>query len=258
MSTSMKERLKAYYKDNNAPIDEGEKARVVAMMSKVAGGSSPLNTFDAVPFWCFLVGQLRFVNPLAWLLQIVLLVGTLLVVGAYGGGESSTLIVMTAAVLSVALAVPSVFESFENNVLELEASCRHNSAQVLICRLILFGLADVLWISIASGIIPTLIDSDPFSVFLYAATPFFASCALCFYLSRKARSHCVKACAVSACCVVTVLWAAHTVFPHWYAETSITVWFVALTIAVALAIYEAHRLISQISADSLIRTPYPA
>ncbi len=254
----MKERLKAYYESTDAPIDEGEKARVVTMVSKEAAGLSTCDAFDAVPFWRFLVGQLRFVNPLAWVAQVALLAGMLLIVGTFSASESSMLVVMVAAVLSVAMAIPSVFRSFEDNVAELEASCRYDSAQVLISRLVLFGLADVLWMSLAAWLVPTLTNGDPFRVFLYAATPFFAFCAICLYLSRLTRGRCAKACTAAACCVVVVLWVAKSIFPHWYSETSMLVWSVALMVSLVLAIYEARRLIAQVAANSLMRVPYLA
>ncbi len=258
ISASLKEGLRAYYKRTDAPIDEAEKARVVAMVSKEAAELSTCDGFDAVPFWRFIVGQLRFVNPLAWVAQVALLAGMLLIVEAFSASESSMLVVMAAAVLSVALAVPSVFRSFEDNVAELEASCRYDSAQVLISRFVLFGLADVLWMSLAAWIVPTLTDGDPFRVFLYAATPFFAFCAICFYLSRLTRGHCAKACTVAACCVMAALWVAKSMLPHWYSEASMLVWSSALMVSLVLAVYEARRLIAQVAADSLMRTPCPA
>lgn len=258
ISASLKENLRIYYKNTDAAIDKNEKARVVAMASKEAAGLSTCDDFDAVPLWRFVVGQLHFVNPLAWLAQVTLLAGMLLIVGAFGASESSMLVVMAAAVLSVAMAIPSVFRSFEDNVAELEASCRYGSAQVLISRFVLFGLADVLWMSIAAWLVPTLTNGDPFRVFLYAATPFFAFCAICFYLSRLTRGNCAKACTVAACCVIVALWVTKSMLPHWYSETSILVWSVTLMVSIVLAIYEARRLVAQIATDNLIRMPYLA
>lgn len=256
INISIKHSLRTYYKDTDTPIDEAEKARVVAMIAKQSASTSPDASFSAMPLWRFLVGQLRFVNPLAWVAQLALLIGMLLVAKTFSGSESSMLIVMAAAVLSVTIAIPSVFKSFENDVAELEASCCHNSAQVLICRLILFGLADVLWMSLVACLVPALTSGDPFRVFLYAATPFFAFCALCFYLSRLTRGHSVKACIAAACCVLAALWVANSLAPHWYSEVSMAVWSVALVVSLALAVHEAHRLISQVTLDSTTRTPY--
>lgn len=257
-NVSIEERLRGYYARTEAPIDELEKARVVAMVSNEVAQPSLCERQESVPFWRFIAGQLRFVNPLAWVLQIVLLITMFLIVSAYGSLEVGMLVVMTSAILSVALAIPSVFKSFENDVSELEASCRHDSAQVLVCRLALFGFADVLWMSATVLIVPTLAGSDPFRVFLYAATPFFAFCAICFYLSRRTHGRCVKACATAVSCVVIVLWVANSVLPHWYFQVSMIVWVIALMVSLALAIYEARRLVLQVAADSVAHMPYLA
>ena len=249
ISASTKEELKAYFRRADAPIDEPEKARVARMFSEVAAANSTTEPRSTMPFWRFITGQLRFVNPLAWIAQMALLVGMLLIAGAYAESEAVMLVVMIAAVLSVALAIPTVFKSFENNVAELEASCQHNAAQVLISRFILFGLADVLWMSLAVWLVPAIAGGDPFRVFLYAATPFFAFCALSFYLSRVTNGHCVKACAVAAIAVILAIWASSEMFPHWYSDASMVVWVVALVAALALAAYEVRKLMMQVASN---------
>lgn len=252
MSDPMKDDLRAYFKQTSAPIDEAEKARVVSLFSEAVAARA-IGEQNDEPYWRFIIGQLRFVSPLAWLAQIGILVLMLLLVGAYGSGESSAIAVMTAAVLSVAMAMPSVFKSFESNVLELEASCRHDSAQVLVSRLILFGIADVLWMTLAVCLVPTIAGGDPFRIFLYASTPFFAFCAISFYLSRIANGNCVKACIVAALCVIALIWGSVEMFPHWYSEASMVVWSLALLAALALAAYEAHKLVTQLASNSALR-----
>ncbi|MEC4293969.1 hypothetical protein [Adlercreutzia shanghongiae] len=256
-NVALKESLRAHYKRTAAPVDEAEKARVAAMVRGEAARWSSGMSVDGALFWRFVVGQLRFVSPVAWAMQVALLAGMLAVTGILHGSSSSMLVVMASAVLSVAFAVPSVFKSFEHDVAELEASCRHDSAQVLASRLVLFGLADVLWMSAAVWLVPTLAGEEPFRIFLYAATPFFAFCAICFHLSRMMRGRCVKACAVAAACALAALWGAGAIVPHWYAEMSMAVWVLALAAALALAVHEARRLVLQVAQDGASPLPAP-
>lgn len=251
MSASIKESLRAYYRSTDIPVEPMEKARAIAVLAEVVSAHAVDGIPKPTPFCRFLVGQLRFVDPLAWVLQAALLAAMLLIVGLFAQSESRMLIVMVAAVLSVAFAVPSVFKSFESNVSEIEASCCHDPADVLVCRFALFGLADVLWMSLAAWLVPTLTGGDAFRVFLYAATPFFAFCGLCFFLSRRTQGRCVKPCAAAAVCVVAMLWAVSSTLPHWYSEASMVVWCVALAASLALAIYEARRLIASITSGGM-------
>ena len=250
MSASTKAKLKAYYKRTDIPIDEAEKTCVVQLFSQTAARYSIVKQKETVPFWRFIIGQLRFVSPLAWVAQIALLVGMLLIVSAYGRSDSIMLVVMTAAVLSVAIAIPSVFKSSESNVAELEASCHHKSAQVLVSRFILFGLGDVLWMTLVVWLVPAIAGGDPFKVFLYAATPFFAFCSLSFYLSRITNGRCVKACFAATACVIATIWGSNELFPLWYANASLVVWSLALLAALMLAAYEAHKLVSHVASNS--------
>lgn len=253
ISASIKEGLLSYYKRTDAPIDEAAKARVVQLFSQSAAAYLTIERTDTVPFWRFIIGQLRFVNPLAWVAQIALLTGMLLIVSAYGESDSVMLVVMTAAVLSVAIAIPSVFKSFESNVAELEASCHHDSSQVLVSRFILFGLGDVLWMTLAIWLVPAIAGGDPFRVFLYAATPFFAFCSISFYLSRVTNGRCVKACFAAAACVIALIWGSNELFPLWYSNASMVVWSIALLAAMALAAYETHKLLAHVAFDSASR-----
>ncbi len=275
INTSTREALKAYFKRIDVSIDEAEKERVVHLFSEIAaahsthsarsvhsahsthsahlGAEQRCAVSSTVSFGRFVVRQLRFVNPLAWVAQVALLIAMLLLVSAYGESESAMLIVMIAAVLSVAIATPSVFKSFENNVAELEASCHHNATHVLVSRFILFGLGDVFWMTLAIWLVPAIAGGDPFRVFFYAATPFFAFCALSFYLSRITNGRGTKACIVAAIIVIVAIWSSHERCPHWYSNASMVVWSLALLVALMLTIYEAHKLLEQLASNGVPR-----
>lgn len=260
INASLKERLRTYYRNTNPSIDEAAKTQVLAFVSEETATRSLRSMsvkLQAVSFWRFLGGQLRFINPLAWLIQIALVAGMLALVSMYREDSSSLIIVMISAVLSVAIAIPSVFKSFECNVAELEASCRQNATQVVLSRLILFGLADILWLSVAIVLVPPLAGSDPFRVFLYATTPFFASCVLCFHISRITYGRCVKPCIVAVSCCVLTMWGVNEIFPCWYADLSTGVWTCALVAAVILAVYEARRLLEQVTSGIAASEAYP-
>lgn len=191
--------------------------------------------------------QMRFISPACWVFQIALIACVLIVGDMYRASAIQSALIMTFAVLTVAIAVPSVFRSLESKTSELELSCRFNCAQVLASRLIIFGLADVLWFSLIIAVMPSFAKSDPFSIFLYATTPFFLFCSLCFYLARVMNEHVVKATIAAAVIILIVLWQLIGLLPYWYSELSWATWIGALAFAVALAAFELHRLIGDMS-----------
>ena len=137
--------------------------------------------------------------------------------------------------------------NFRKDIVVLACAWFAFCAQVLAARLIIFGLADVLWFSIIIAVMPSFAGSDPFSVFLYASTPFFLFCALCFYLARVANKHVTRATIAAVAISIIVLWQSIGLFPYWYISLSWTTWVGALIFAIALAAFELRRLIGDAS-----------
>lgn len=241
--TNIEDELRRFYAAGLPPVDPAKQRAVIKLVAQEAqrpGFTAPITT---MPFWKFVLTQIRFIDPLCWILQIALIVCVLFAGDTFSTSEIQAPLIMSFAVLTVAIAIPSVFKSFENRTSELELACKFNCAQVLAARLIIFGLADVVWFSIVIALIPSFATSDPFSVFLYAATPFFLFCALCFYLARITNKHVTRATIAAAALLIVVLWQSTSLLPHWYNELSWITWMGALIFAIALTALELHRLL---------------
>lgn len=252
-NSQIKETLKNYYAESApAPSTKAKEAAVVAV-EQIAGSQRFYGT-TPTSFWRFTIGQLRFIDLRIWAVQLAVLVSMFAIVLSYGSYDGSAPVVMAAAILSVAIAIPTACKSFECKVSELEYSCMHNCMQVLASRLILFGLADVFWVTASVIAIPTLTGIDAMRIFLYAATPFFCFCAVCLYAARVTRGNSTVACLTSAVIAVLALWGVSMVFPHWYTELSLLMWAIALVIAVALAVYEGRRLMAQVTSGLVAKT----
>ena len=111
----------------------------------------------------------------------------------------------------------------------------------------LFGLADVLWITLVVAAVPTLAGIDALRALLYACTPFFCSCAACFYAARRLPGNSLVASVAPAMSVLAALWLLSTAFPLWYEGASLAVWVAALMASMALAALEASRLMRCVS-----------
>lgn len=245
--TSIEDELKRFYAKDIPPVDSARKRQVVELVAQEAQKADYAQASTAMSFRKFVFTQMRFINPVCWVLQIALIACVLVAGDTYRSSEIQAPLIMTFALLTVAIAIPSVFKSFESRTSELELACKFNCAQVLAARLIIFGLADVLWLSIIIAVMPSFAGSDPFSVFLYASTPFFLFCALCFYLARVANKHVTRATIAVVAISIIVLWQSIGLFPYWYSSLSWTTWVGALIFAIALAAFELRRLISDAS-----------
>ena len=243
---NIEDELKRFYTENTPPIDPAEKRRVVEMVARESQKISGVPVSESISFRRFVLTQVSFIDPICWICRsryrIRAIAGD-----TYRMSEIQAPLVMTFAMLTVAIAIPSAFKSFESKTTELELACRFNSTQVLASRLIIFGLADVLWFSIVIAVMPSFAGSDPFSVFLYASTPFFLFCALSFYLARVANKHVTRATIAAVAISIIVLWQSIGMFPYWYSSLSWATWVGALIFAIALAASELRRLIGDAS-----------
>ena len=255
MNDQLKDQLRAYYATETPPADPAEKARVIELVAHESCKAQAARPAPTIPFWRFILAQVRFIHPASWVLQIALLAGLRFAANTSPSTGGQALIVMTAGILSVAIGLPSVFKSFETGVTELECACRFNCTQVLVSRLAIFGLTDILWLSIAFVVVPAFGASDPFRLFLYACTPFFACCAVCFYLARIVRQNLMKTGMVAIVIAIAALWGAGLTMPQWYTDLSLATWSIALIVSIALATYELRRLFARLADGLFVREP---
>ena len=128
--TNIEDELKRFYAENTPPIDPDEKHRVVEMVARASQKDSSAPTAESISFRRFVLTQVRFINPICWILQIALIACVLITGDIYKASEIQAPLVMTFAMLTVVIAIPSAFKSFESKTAELELACRFNSAQV--------------------------------------------------------------------------------------------------------------------------------
>lgn len=214
-----------------------------------AAGAMPLReaplsveTEAALSFLRFVLGQLRFVSPWAWVAQLALIALVVASAGALPSERPAVLIAVAAAVLTVLVGVPDVMRSCERGVAELEYACRFDCRQVLAARCALLGLSDVAVLTAAVVAIPALNGADPFLVFLYACVPFFTLCAGVFWIAGHGRRSLTARCMALGAVVILAAWGLWTAAPGLYAGMSATVWSLLAGVAFLAAVHEGRRL----------------
>ena len=207
MRENEKERLARYYRETiPAEVNAGKPAALARIAQEAQAPSTAcpqaaeargaalfregplqLEAPPAFSFPRFVWGQLRFVSPWVWAAQLALIALVVASAGALPSERSAVFIAVGAAVLTVLVGVPDVLRSCERGVAELEYACRFDCRQVLAARCALLGLSDVAVLTAAIVALPALAGADPFLVFLYACTPFFALCAGVFWIAGHGR-----------------------------------------------------------------------
>ena len=257
-----KERLARYYRETiPAEVNAGKPAALARIAQEAQAPSTAcpqaaeargaalfregplqLEAPPAFSFPRFVWGQLRFVSPWVWAAQLALIALVVASAGALPSERSAVFIAVGAAVLTVWVGVPDVLRSCERGVAELEYACRFDCRQVLAARCALLGLSDVAVLTAAIVALPALAGADPFLVFLYACTPFFALCAGVFWIAGHGRRSLTARCMALGAVMMLAAWGLWTAAPALYAGMSATAWSLLAGVAFLAALHEGRHL----------------
>lgn len=262
MRENEKEQLACYYRETiPAEVNAGKPAALARIAQEAQAPSTAcpqvaeargaalfregplqLEAPPAFSFPRFVWGQLRFVSPWVWAAQLALIALVVASAGALPSERPAVLIAVGAAVLTVLVGVPDVLRSCERGVAELEYACRFDCRQVLAARCALLGLSDVAVLTAAIVALPALAGADPFLVFLYACTPFFALCAGVFWIAGHGRRSLTARCMALGAVMMLAAWGLWTAAPALYAGMSATAWSLLAGVAFLAALHEGRHL----------------
>ena len=262
MRENEKEQLACYYRETiPAEVNAGKPAALARIAQEAQAlstacpqaaeargaalfreGPLQLEAPPAFSFPRFVWGQLRFVSPWVWAAQLALIALVVASAGTLSSERPAVLIAVGAAVLTVLVGVPDVLRSCERGVAELEYACRFDCRQVLAARCALLGLSDVAVLTAAIVALPALAGADPFLVFLYACTPFFALCAGVFWIAGHGRRSLTARCMALGAIMMLAAWGLWTAAPALYAGMSATAWSLLAGVAFLAALHEGRHL----------------
>ena len=188
----------------------------------------------------FVAAQMRYVPAWTWAAQAAIVAIMCALGYTAGDATASKLAIGLLSAMTVLVGVPTVQASKLHGVAELEYSCPHNAASVLVARLIVLGCSSALAIGLMVAAAATSLDVGAFDVALWACPPFFLSCAGSLMALRKtpppvATMLCV---AWTVTCSAALLALAGTV-PDLYAHASLASWAVAAGMA---CVWLAHEI----------------
>lgn len=187
----------------------------------------------------FVAAQARFIPAWTWAAQAALVVVMYLVATASASAEATRMTVGILSALTVLVGVPTIHASKRYGVAELEYSCLHNTASVLVARLIALGCSSALAVACMVGLAVSSLDLGVFEVSLWASLPFFCSCASALAVLRKAPPDAAALLAVAvvaACCSALLL--VDIAFSQLYDVASLAVGAAAAALALAWLVRE--------------------
>jgi hypothetical protein len=182
----------------------------------------------------FVASQVRYIPAWTWAAQAALV--ALMCVLAYAAGDagSTRVCIGILSAVCVLVGVPAVHASKLHRVVELEYACAHDTASVLVARLIVLGCSSALAVALMVGATAPAVEASAFDVALWACPPYFLSCAGSLMVLRKASPAAAPALcvALAVACSLALLALASTV-PDLYAHASLASWAAAAAAALA-------------------------
>ena len=243
-------------RQREVPHSEALDGLVSAMLAEDARLASHADDLGFIPI---VAAQVRFIPAWTWAAQVALVAVMYLVAAASPGTEATRMTVGILSALTVLVGVPTVHASRRYGVAELEYSCLHNTASVLVARLIALGCSSALAVACMVGLAVSSLDLGVFEVSLWASLPFFCSCASALAVLRKAPPDAAALLAVAvvaACCSALLL--VDIAFSQLYDVASLAVGAAAAALALAWLAREVTLMLRSTTAGLEAFSPHLA
>jgi hypothetical protein len=127
--------------------------KVVALGQRYMDGHVPRRT----PFSRLFVRQFRYISPVLWATQLIVLAALLsvafLLQGADDAPRAAEDIVLIFAPLTALYAVPELYKDVFCDMSELEFSCKNSGSKILMIRLVIIGLINLSVLLISTSVL---------------------------------------------------------------------------------------------------------
>lgn len=255
---TLEDDLKAYYRSCRIPADLAEKAAVADLAAGAwenARAERRLSSGEdrsfvgnrtlgrrAASFVAFVAGQARFMGARSWLLQAGVVALVALVAWVDPFGTTGLFACLAGAAIAVC-GMPDVLASRMYGLVELERSCMFDTRSVASARMVVLACAN----AVALFVLSCLIAGDDGIALTVAQVfaPYFITVGGCLAAARRMKSFGALAASMAwASIVVAAAYVAAVKFPWVYELASWWIWGVVVAMAVAWALSEARRWLS--------------
>lgn len=190
----------------------------------------------------FLWTQLRVVQKRWWILQFILLV-VLWIALSFIHDEMYTKRSMgVATALFVILIIPELWKNRSCECMEIEAASYYSLKQVYATRMLLFGVTDILLITLFLGAASAGLHFELSELVVQFLFPLCVTTCICFGILCSKHSF-SEAVAIILCIIWSVVWLFVVLNEKVYTIVTVPIWFVLLGIAILFLIFNVYRVL---------------
>lgn len=205
-----------------------------------------LKTFPTSPLssWGFFYTQLQYIRKSVWIFSLTILVLCIGIARISPDGvcwKTAALLPFLALTTATELA-----KSSQCNMAELEMGCKYNLSHILMTRFLIFGISDLLLLSVIIGIVHTQSEFYFFRTALYLITPCMLTASLSLWILQKfPRQESLYLCTAVAGLISIINDLCGSVAASFYAANLLPFWGVLLVSSLCLLWIQCKKLLKK-------------
>lgn len=237
---TFEDKLKSYKKTTQIPAKEDAIQRTI-QMSKATFYASEQD--KVMPYHEFLLAQFKMIQKRWWGFQFLLLILFWITFPLSVEMESVQRSMGVTASLFIILVIPELWKNRNYQSMEIEAASYYSLRQIYAARMTLFGIVDVVFITLFCGMASTALNlalSELLTQFLF---PMAITACICFGILCS-KHHFNEFAAIGMCIIWSGFWWLLILNETIYALITMPVWIGLLGIALVFLSFAIHRTLN--------------
>ncbi|MEW9094233.1 MAG: hypothetical protein AB2417_04035 [Clostridiaceae bacterium] len=186
--------------------------------------------------------QIKYISPVIWIAQLIVLCLTSILLWYFGNDVKETISVFSilsiSAPIVALIGIPEIAKSFTCNMWEIEQYCRYNLQKIMAIRMVIIGATDLISMSILFSISAFYYDGNILSLILYVLVPFNISSIIYLFIFNWVKGKTANYTVMAIGLFLAVGFSQLSKYPKLYQSTSIWIWGVLFVITSLLLIWK--------------------
>lgn len=216
---NFEKQLEDYKKETHI---EPREEKIQETIQKSKGAFFRAEEEKTLSYYEFVLGQFRLIRKRWWFFQIVLLVFLWLILISVKDDAYVQRSLGIIASLFVILIIPELWKNRTCQSMEIESSAYFSLRQIYATRMLLFGLADILFLSVFMGISISVLHFNMLDLLIQFLFPMTITACICFHTLCCKRLN--ETAAVALCIAWSSVWLFIVLNDSVYTRITIPIW----------------------------------
>lgn len=194
----------------------------------------------------FLWIQFHIIRKRWWLFQIILLTAAATILPATQSEYYINRYMGVIGALFIIFIIPEIWKNKNYNSMEIEVSSYYSLKQIYAARILLFGIADILMVTVFCGILYGNLHFTFTKILVQFLFPMTITACICFGILCN-KYCCSEITSIVLCIIWSTIWLLITTNENIYEKAILPIWLLLLGIAVAFLAYLIYKTLQDCS-----------